>query len=236
LPNFQRQNPSSWPLLALLAGLAGCQAAAPAPAELVKPAEFPINVQPQASSQNGSVFPNDTAGSLYEPRRDWRPGDLVTINIVTSSTANNTDDDSLKRTGSISDSLTSFMGVPLTFGSMGGSPFSPNISTSSDQEFTGAGSAAAANNVSGQVEAVITHVDANGTLTLAGRTNVNINGNITSIVVTGYASPDDIAANTTISSNNVADMNVQYVGDGPLNAGAHQVPWMQQILTKAWPF
>ena len=56
-----------------------------------------------------------------------------------------------------------------------------------------------------------------------------------SIVVTGYASPDDIAANTTISSNNVADMNVQYVGNGPINA-AHQVPWLQQVLSKAWPF
>ena len=107
--------------------------------------------------------------------------------------------------------------------------------TSSDQEYTGAGSAAAANNISGQVEAVITHVDPNGTLALAGRTNVNINGNVTSIVVTGYASPDDIAANTTISSNNVADMNVQYVGNGPIN-DAHQVPWLQQVLSKVWPF
>ena len=192
-------------------------------------------MQAQDETTDGSVFPATTSGSLYEPRRDWRPGDLVTINIVTSTTAANTDDDSLKRTGTINNSLTSFMGVPLTFGSLAGTKFSPNIVTSSDQEYTGAGSAAASNNISGQVEAVITHVDPNGTLALAGRTNVNINGNVTSIVVTGYASPDDIAANTTISSNNVADMNVQYVGNGPINA-AHQVPWLQQILSKVWPY
>jgi len=220
---------------AALAVLNGCATKPPGPPAIVKPAEFPIAVQPQVATRDGSVFPPATSGSLYEPRRDWRPGDLVTIDIVTSSTANNTDADSLKRTGTISDSMTSFMGVPLNFGHINGSQISPAINATSDQEYAGTGSAAAANNISGQVEAVITAVDPNGTLALAGRTNVNINGNVTSIVVTGYASPDDIAANTTISSNNVADMNVQYVGNGPIN-DAHTVPWLQQILSKVSPF
>ncbi len=54
-------------------------------------------------------------------------------------------------------------------------------------------------------------------------------------IVTGYASPDDITANATISSNNVADMNVQYVGNGPIN-DAHRVPLLQQVLDVIWPF
>lgn len=215
--------------------LAGCTTKAPGPPALVQPAAFPVNVQPPVQSSDGSVFLASSSGSLYEPRRDWRVGDLVTINIVTSSVANNTDNAALKRTGTINDSMTSFMGVPMSFGHINGGSLSPNIGATSDQEYAGTGSAVAANNISGQVEAVITQVDANGTLALAGRTNVNINGNVVSIVVTGYASPDDIAANTTISSNQVADMNVQYVGDGPINA-AHQVPWLQQILSKVSPF
>jgi len=221
--------------LLLLAGLAACQATPPPPSEIAKAAPFPVAVQAQTETQGGSAFPMVNAGSLYEPRRHWRPGDLVTIDIVTTATAADTDDASLKRTGSIDDSMTNFMGVPLTFGRANGASITPSVGATSDQEFTGTGAATAANDITGQVEAVITSVDANGILALSGRTNVNINGNITSIVVTGYASPDDIAANTTISSNNVADMNVQYVGDGPL-AGAHEVPWLQQILNKAWPF
>ncbi|MBU6425086.1 MAG: flagellar basal body L-ring protein FlgH, partial [Rhodospirillales bacterium] len=140
-----------------------------------------------------------------------------------------------KRTGTINDSMTSFMGVPMSFGHINGGSLAPTIGATSDQEYAGTGSATAANNISGQVEAVVTSVDANGILTLEGRTNVNINGNVTSIVVTGYASPDDIAANTTISSNQVADMNVQYVGVGPIS-GAHQLPWLQRILNKVAPF
>lgn len=215
--------------------LAGCQTVAAPPATLVKPAAFPVSVATPPMSENGSVFPAGSAGSLYAPRRDWRVGDLVTINIVTSSSASNTDNAALSRKGTISDSLTSFMGIPMSFGSINGGSLAPEIGATSDQEYTGTGAAAAANNVSGQVEAVVTGVDANGTLALEGRTNVNINGNVISIVVTGYASPDDIAANTTISSNQVADMNVQYVGIGPIN-GAHKVPWLQRLLSKYSPF
>ena len=221
--------------LLMLLLLAGCQTIAAPPATLVKPSEFPVNVAIPPMSENGSVFPASSAGSLYSPRRDWRVGDLVTIDIVTSSSASNTDNASLSRQGSINDSLTSFMGVPMSFGSVNGGSIAPEIGASSDQQYKGAGAAAAANNISGQVEAVVTGVDANGTLALEGRTNVNINGNVTSIVVTGYASPDDIAANTTISSNQVADMNVQYVGIGQTN-GAHNVPWLQRILSKYAPF
>jgi flagellar L-ring protein precursor FlgH len=215
--------------------LSACVTKPPGPPALVQPADFPVDVPLPAQSVDGSVFMASSSGSLYEPRRDWRVGDLVTINIVTSSVANNTDNASLKRTGTIQDQMTTFMGIPMSFGHINGGSLAPSITAGSSQTFAGAGSNVAANNISGQVEAVITHVDANGTLALAGRTNVNINGNVISIVVTGYASPDDIAANTTISSNQVADMNVQYVGNGPIN-GAHQVPWLQQILTKVWPF
>jgi flagellar L-ring protein precursor FlgH len=214
--------------------LAGCATTPPGPAAIVAPAPFPVDVAPPVAVVYGSVF-HPASGSLYEPRRDWRTGDLVTINIVTSDLANDTDNSALTRKGTLADSMTSFMGIPMSFGHINGGSLSPEVGATSDQEFTGTGSAAAASNISGQVEAVVTHVDANGTLALAGRTNLNINGNVIAIVVTGYASPDDIAANTTISSNQIADMNVQYVGNGPISGG-HDVPWLQQILNKVSPF
>lgn len=231
------RRPSPFLALAFPVALAfaGCATKPPGPLAIVKPAAFPVDVQPQAQALNGSVFPATTSGSLYEPRRDWNVGDLVTINIVTSASADNTDAAALKRTGSIADSMTNFLGIPMSFGHINGGSLSPEITASSDQEYAGAGSDQALSTISGQVEAVITHVDPNGTLALEGRTNTNINGNVTAVVVTGYASPDDIAANTTISSNNIADMNVQYVGNGPIN-DAHQVPWLEQILSKVSPF
>ena len=221
--------------LACLGLLSGCAAMAPGSRSLVPASAFPIAVPRGPIAENGSVFPATSSGSIYEPKRDWHPGDLVAIDIVTSTTAADNDAAALNRAGTVSNSVTSFFGVPLNFGSLNGTPFSPTINTSSSNQYTGTGTEAASNTITGEVEAVVTRVDPNGTLALEGRTNVNVNGNINAIVVTGYASPDDITANATISSNNVADMNVQYVGSGPIN-DAHQVPLLQQILAKIWPF
>ena len=221
--------------LACLGLLGACATSAPSSRSLVPAAAFPIAVPRGPIAENGSVFPATSSGSIYEPKRDWRPGDLVAIDIVTSTTAADNDAAALSRSGQINTSVTSFFGVPLNFGSLAGTPFSPSINTSSSNQYTGTGTEAASNNITGDVEAVVTRVDPNGTLALEGRTNVNVNGNVNAIVVTGYASPEDITANATISSNNVADMNVQYVGNGPIN-DAHRVPLFQQIIAKLWPF
>ncbi len=221
--------------LACLCVLGGCATTAPGSRALVPASAFPIAVSRGPVAENGSIFPATSSGSIYEPKRDWRPGDLVAIDIVTSTTAGNNDATSISRAGTIATSVTSFFGVPLNFGSLAGVPFSPAISTSSANQYTGTGTEAASNNITGEVEAVVTRVDPNGTLALEGRTNINVNGNVNAIVVTGYASPDDITANATISSNNVADMNVQYVGNGPIN-DVHRVPLLQQFLGKFWPF
>ena len=215
--------------------LSGCATSAPNSRSLVPASAFPIAVPRGPIAENGSVFPATSSGSIYEPKRDWRPGDLVAIDIVTSTTAADNDAAALSRAGQINTSVTSFFGVPLNFGSLAGTPFSPSINTSSSNQYAGTGTEAASNNITGEVEAVVTRVDPNGTLALEGRTNVNVNGNVNAIVVTGYASPEDITANATISSNNVADMNVQYVGNGPIN-DAHRVPIFQQIIAKLWPF
>ncbi|MCB8874904.1 flagellar basal body L-ring protein FlgH [Acidisoma silvae] len=215
--------------------LDGCATQAPSSRSLVPETEFPIAVPRGPLAENGSIFPPNSSGSIYEPKRDWRPGDLVAIDIVTTTAASNNDATSLSRAGTVSNSVTSFFGVPLNIGSLAGTPFSPTITTASANKYTGSGTEAASNTVSGQIEAVVTRVDPNGTLALEGRTNVNVNGNVTALVVTGYASPQDITANATISSNNVAGMNVQYVGNGPIN-DSHQVPLLQQVLDKIWPF
>jgi flagellar L-ring protein precursor FlgH len=224
-----------WGALGCLILLGGCATSAPGSRSLVPASAFPIAVPRGPVAENGSVFPATSSGSIYEPKRDWRPGDLVAIDIVTSTTAVDNDAAALSRAGTVTNSVTSFFGVPLNFGSLAGVPFSPSINTSSSNQYTGSGTETASNTVTGDVEAVVTRVDPNGTLALEGRTNVNVNGNVNAIIVTGYASPDDITANATISSNNVADMNVQYVGNGPIN-DAHRVPLLQQIIAKIWPF
>lgn len=221
------------PALFLLLG--GCATSAPGNVYFVKPSAFPVQVRPTPDSSNGSVFPVDASGSLYGNQRFWEPGDLVTVNVTLSTTAQDNNAGSLSKSSSIADSVTSFGGVPLQFGSLHGTPFSPSVGLANKQSFSGTGATSASNAVTGQIACVVTALEPNGVLALSGRTDVNINGNVTGMVVTGYARPQDIGANNTINSAQLANMTVQYVGTGSINS-AHHVPWLESTISKYSPF
>lgn len=215
--------------------LAGCATKAPGKLYFVKPSSFPVSVKATPDAEGGSVFPVDATGSLYGNQRFWQPGDIVTINIVLSTTAQDNDSGSLNKSSSISDSVTNFFGVPLQFGSLNGAPFSPSVGLANKQGFTGTGATAGSNAVTGQIAAVVTAIEPNGVLALSGRTNVNINGNVTGLIVTGYARTQDIGANDIINSTQLANANVQYVGVGPVNS-SHHVPWLETKISQFSPF
>lgn len=216
-------------------GLAGCATQAPGKLYFVKPAQFPVPVKPTPDSMNGSVFPVDASGSLYGNQRFWQAGDIVTINVALNTIAQDNNSGSLTKNSSVSNAVTNFLGVPLQFGSFHGSPFSPSVGLANKQGFSGTGATAGSNTVTTQIAAVVTLVEPNGILALSGKTNININSNVTGIVVTGYARPQDIGANDTLNSAQLADANVQYVGVGSINS-AHHVPWLESTISKYSPF
>lgn len=216
-------------------GLSGCATSAPGKLYFVKPNPFPVKAAASPDAENGSIFPTDTTGSLYGNQRNWSVGDIVTINVTLNTTAQDNDTGSLAKTSTTNNSVSAFLGVPLSFGSLNGSSFSPTFTTGDKVNFTGTGSTTGSNQVTTQIAAVVTGIEPNGVLALAGKTNVNINGNVTGIDVTGYARQQDIGANNTLNSAQLADANVQYVGVGAINS-AHHVPWLQSALSKYSPF
>jgi flagellar L-ring protein precursor FlgH len=221
-------------LVALLL-LGGCATKAPGNIYFVKPSPFPVKVSNTPESQGGSVFPTNSTGSLYGNQSVWEDGDLVTVNVTLSTTAQDNNTGALSKTTSINDGVTSLFGIVPQLGSLNGSPFSPSFGLSDKQNFSGSGSTSGSNTVTTEMTAVVTHIEPNGVLALSGRTNVNINGNVTGIVVTGYARPQDIGPNNTISSAQLADANIQYVGVGSINS-AHHVPWLESTISKYSPF
>jgi flagellar L-ring protein FlgH len=216
-------------------GLSGCTTDAPGKDMFVKPADFPVSVNATADSTNGSVFPADASGSLYGNQTFWQAGDIVTINVALATTAQDNDSGSLSKSSSVADSANSILGIPLHFGSVNGSPVSPTFNTSNQQQFAGTGATAGSNTVTTQLAAVVLKVEPNGVLALSGRTNVNINGNVTGVEVSGYARPQDIGANNTLNSAQLADANIQYVGVGAINS-AHRIPWFEGLISQFWPF
>lgn len=217
------------PIAALSAGLAlgmalsGCATKAPSKRLFVQPSQFPVQPHAAPDAVNGSVVPANMTGSPYGNQSDWQTGDIVTVNVSLSTTAQNSDNGNLKKTATFNDSGTQILG------------YKPTLQLSSKTAFAGTGTTSGSNNVTTELAAIVTKVEANGILALKGRTNVNINGNVTGIEVTGFARPQDIGPNNTLDSSQLADANIQYVGIGDLNS-AHHVPWLESTLSKYSPF
>lgn len=209
--------------LGLAMAVSGCATKAPDKKYFVQAAPFPVHAQRAPDAVNGSIVPANATGSPYGNQTDWQTGDIVTVNVSLSTTAQNNDNGNLKKTSSYDTTGTNVLG------------FKPVLQLSSKSNFTGTGTTSGSNTVATELAAVVTHIEPNGVLALRGRTNVNINGNVTGIEVTGFARPQDIGPNNTLASSQLADANIQYVGIGDINS-AHHVPWLQSTLSKYSPF
>lgn len=215
--------------------LNGCANAPVGPAPYLHAQSLPVVPQRPDQAQNGSVFSPEEHVSLFQDHRLWRAGDLVTIDIAQNASASTNDGSQVQRQATTNTNVSAFLGVPLTVGHSGGQPFSPSFGTSDDTNFKGQGQTSASNTIQGQVTAVVTQIEPNGVLAVRGKTNVNINGDLRSIAITGFARPQDIGPDNSISSNELAGMNIQYVGEGPTQT-AHHVPWLQNFINHDWPF
>lgn len=195
----------------------------------LQPQTPPVVAQPTMASAGGSLFIPNQHVSLFQDHRLWHPGDLVTIDIAQNASASTSDGSNLQKSSSANLGISSVLGFRPRAGK-----FSPSVAANSALGSKGAGSSTASTSVAADVTAMVTRVEANGVLQIAGRTNVNVDGNVRTVEITGFVRPQDIDAANVVSSDSVADMNVQYVGVGPTES-AQRIPWGIRWLAKYWP-
>lgn len=214
---------------AVAAMLAGCASFASSTPPL-RPQAPPVVATPSVASVNGSLFIPDAHVSLFKDHRLWHPGDLVTINIAQNASASTSDGSNLQKGSSVGLGVTTLLGIKPHVGK-----FNPSVAANSSMQSKGTGSSSASASVQAQVTAMVTQVEANGVLNLAGRTNVNVDGNVRTVEITGFVRPQDIGPDNVVSSDSIAGMNVQYVGVGPTQ-GSQKVPGGIRWLAKFWLF
>ncbi|MGC2062661.1 MAG: flagellar basal body L-ring protein FlgH [Thermodesulfovibrionales bacterium] len=175
--------------------------------------------------------------SLYEDTKARRLNDIVTINVVENITGSGTADTTTGRDSSLSASVSTFFGAPLSllnaFGK--GTSLNPNVAGSMKDSFKGTGSTNRAGNLVGTITAKVAEVMPNGNLVLEARKDITINNEKQTLVLRGMIRTTDIAIDNTISSSRVADAEVFYIGDGIVQDKQSQ-GWLVKLLDKAWPF
>lgn len=163
---------------------------------------------------------NAPTANLFSDHRAHNVGDVITIIISESSSA--------KRAGNASNSKSASSNVEDGTGLL---TFINALSGSSSDKFSADGSLSNTNKVTGRITVKVVEVQPNGQLMIKGTQSIKQNTDEQTITITGVVRPEDVTAENTVLSSNVADAQLKIEGKGPI-AGKQR----QGILTQIFNF
>lgn len=200
------------------------------------PLPMPPMSMPGKASIQGQVYQRDTAENWYSDHQNWRVGDVITVNIQENATASNAINNTTSRKSSIGDAISSFFGLPLSVGNIGGNALSPNVTGSSNISSAGAGASQQSNTLISTISATVTQVLPNGNLAILGQTQLNSGAGTGSewIRIAGIVREEDIV-DDAVPSTEVANARVEYSGTGQ-GYEAAKMPWLARFFLSLWPF
>ncbi|SFN62289.1 flagellar basal body L-ring protein FlgH [Xenorhabdus japonica] len=194
------------------------------------PAEAP------APTPNGSIFQVVQPvyygyQPLFEDRRPRNIGDTLTIILQENVSASKNSSANASRNGKTG--FVAALTPRFLQGLIGGEK--TDLGMEGNNEFGGKGGANANNTFKGTITVTVNKLLANGNLHVVGEKQIAINQGTEFIRFSGVVNPRTITGNNTVSSNQVADARIEYVGDGYINESQH-MGWLQRFFMNISPF
>ena len=203
------------------------------------PSYRPITLpMPRAQSEPAEANSLWRSGSraFFKDQRAAQVGDIVTVLVNITDTANLKTESSSNRAGSQSAGLPSLFGLeaslPKVFSKSNPASL---VSANSNGTATGSGSIKRNETVALRLAGVITQVMPNGNLGVAARQEVRVNAELRELQVSGVIRPQDIASDNTVQHDRMAEARIAYGGRGQLS-DVQRPRYGQQLLDILLPF
>jgi flagellar L-ring protein FlgH len=240
---------SSLCIAVLLCTLTGCatssmQLSAPVapetPAVQIKDANYVTSVNPA----NPSLYREGASRNFFQDLRAYQVGDLVTVNIVETSSASKNAGTKTGRNSSIDAGITNALGWEnklKNLTSFGNKNVRNSIDTSSlfnssmKNSFDGSGTTTREESMTAYITVRVMQVLSNGNLFIQGTREVTVNNETQHIILSGTIRPSDISPDNSVLSSFIGDARIQYTGSGVLS-DKQRVGWLTRILDYVWPF
>ena len=188
----------------------------------------PMTFAPQQQTRypSGAIYNSAQAGLFATDRRASRIGDILTVSFAENFQAT-------KSQNAANNKATGFdLDMPNILGL---NRLESSLSTGTDQSFSGSGSAAQSNSLTGQMSVTVARVFEGGNLEILGQKKLTLNNGDEYIRVRGIVRPEDISSNNVISSDRIANAEIKYIGAGDV-ANTAKAGWLQRILTDLSPY
>lgn len=215
----------------MLGALQGCQTLAPARVDFSTPAAPPsAPATPAPAAATGSIYQTASYRPLFEDYRARLVGDSITIQIVESVSASQTNTSSVDKAGKVDSSVTALPFLSSTNSLLG----KLSAAGSSDNSFTGKGSTQTSNAFTGTIAANVTQVLPNGHLIVSGEKQVGVNQAVDVLRFTGEVDPRTIQTGNVVNSTQVANVRVEQRGRGA-QADSQAMGWLARFFLNLLP-
>ena len=209
--------------LGLLAGCSTYELRPPEPGEDEWKAVTPPPMSSTAQPEDGSLYRRDYMFTLFQDRRAYRVGDILTVNLDERTQSSKKADTSTGKNSS--------MAIPAP--TIGGSTHSDlAVDMSADRKFDGTASSSQQNALTGAITVTVSEVLPNGVLRIRGEKWIRLNQGDEYIRLGGMVRVEDIDQSNRISSQRIADARITYAGRGAL-ADANQMGWLSRLFNSA---
>lgn len=202
-------------------------------AQYVRDADGRISTD-AAGTSAGSTWSNySVMTDLTRDPRASRIDDVVTIVVAESASAVSTGATQTARKSSANTSVT---GIPGIKSAAATALLSNLAKMSGDTELNGQGTTSRTTTLNTQLTARVIHVLPNGFLVIEGTKNVQVNSEWQTVSVRGVVRPADLAADNTVPSARIAQLEVKLDGKGVVNDAIHRPNLLYRILLGILPF
>ena len=193
----------------------------------------PVSVPSKSSLplSAGSLFSNEVGVNLYDDRRAYRAGDIITVTLNERTVSSKSAETKIDKDGKVEFGEDTILGKLVD---IKGNSLLTNVEQS--RSFDGSGETDQQNRLQGSIAVTIADVLPNGLLVIRGEKWMTLTNGQEFIRISGLIRPDDVASNNTVSSTKVADARISYSGTGDL-AAANKQGWASRFFNSSvWPF
>jgi flagellar L-ring protein precursor FlgH len=192
-------------------------------------------VDPSKRPSEGSLF-SDGVGGLLEDTRAVRVGDVVVIRLHEDADASGESSTDLQRKNKMNLGVDAVLGlVPAITAAHPNIDPKQLLSFLSESDFNGQGDTKRRGQLSGSIAVRVARDMPNGDLYVEGTKVMQINNEEYHLYVSGLVRPADIGPDNTVSSNRVADAQIEFTGRGDL-ADQQRKGWLSRGIDEVSPF
>jgi len=229
------------PLLASLV-LSGCVTPPPKPDDPYYAPVLPRTPLP-AAQNSGAIYQPGFETNLYDDRKAYRVGDIITITLSERTQASKKAGSSMSKDSSAKLGLTSLFGGGVSIDNPSTSlnplkaeDLSLDVGYEGTRDTDGESEADQSNSLSGSITVTVAEVLPNGILAVRGEKWMTLNTGDELVRIAGLVRADDIATDNTVSSTRIANARITYSGTGAF-ADASQPGWFDRFfMNPLFPF